>query len=124
MRELSTAIERSERSRRVDDGLEEKQDYGHIVVDEAQDLSPMQWRMLGRRGRQATWTVVEDPAQSSWEDLDASRQAMTAALGVRARYDFELTTNYRNSVEIAAVATRVLARSEERRVGKECRSRW
>jgi DNA helicase IV len=111
MRELSTAIERSERSRRVDDGVEEKADYGHIVVDEAQDLSPMQWRMLGRRGRQATWTVVEDPAQSSWEDLDSSRQAMTAALGTRVRYDFELTTNYRNSVEIAAVATRVLARA-------------
>ena len=111
MRELTTAIERSERSRRVDDGLELKQDYGHIVVDEAQDLSPMQWRMLGRRGRQATWTVVEDPAQSAWEDLDASRQAMTAALGTRVRYDFELTTNYRNSVEIAAVATRVLARA-------------
>jgi hypothetical protein len=111
LRELTTSIERSERSRRVDDGLEEKQDYGHIVVDEAQDLSPMQWRMLGRRGRQATWTVVEDPAQSAWEDLEAARQAMAAALGVRTRYDFELTTNYRNSTEIAAVATRVLGRA-------------
>jgi DNA helicase IV len=111
MRELTTSIERSERARRVDDGLEEKQDYGHIVVDEAQDLSPMQWRMLGRRGRQATWTVVEDPAQSAWEDLEASHQAMSAALGSRVRWDFELTTNYRNSTEIAAMATRVLARA-------------
>ena len=111
LRELTTSIERSERARRKDDGLEEKQDYGHIVVDEAQDLSPMQWRMLGRRGRQATWTVVEDPAQSAWEDLDASRQAMEAALGKRVRHDFELTTNYRNSTEIAAVAARVLARA-------------
>lgn len=111
LRELTTSIERSERARRKDDGLEEKQDYGHIVVDEAQDLSPMQWRMLGRRGRQATWTVVEDPAQSAWEDLEASRQAMEAALGNRVRHDFELTTNYRNSTEIAAVATRVLARA-------------
>ncbi|MEO5874227.1 MAG: AAA family ATPase, partial [Streptosporangiaceae bacterium] len=122
MRELTTSIERTERARRVDDEAEIVQEYGHIVVDEAQDLSPMQWRMLGRRGRQATWTVVEDPAQSAWEDLEASQQAMQNALGIapatthgrqrltrRPHHDFVLTTNYRNSVEIAAVATRVLA---------------
>lgn len=134
MQELTTAIERLERSRRVDDGVvEERPEYAHIVVDEAQDLSPMQWRMLGRRGRQASWTIVEDPAQSAWEDLDAAREAMEAALGggragsrrssrassrgrrprkpppVRARYEYELTTNYRNSTEIAAVSARVLA---------------
>ena len=40
--------------------------YAHVLVDEAQDLTPMQWRMVGRRGRVATWTVVGDPAQSSW----------------------------------------------------------
>ncbi|MDP9319399.1 MAG: AAA family ATPase, partial [Actinomycetota bacterium] len=40
--------------------------YAHLLVDEAQDLSPMQWRMLGRRGRGASWTVVGDAAQSSW----------------------------------------------------------
>ena len=136
MQELTTSIERLERSRRVDDGVvEERPEYAHIVVDEAQDLSPMQWRMLGRRGRQASWTIVEDPAQSAWEDLDAARAAMDAALGAdearpsrsgrsrggrpgtrrrarsaprRARYEYELTTNYRNSTEIAAVAARVL----------------
>jgi hypothetical protein len=129
VRELTTSAERMERSRRVDDESgDEPTDYGHIVVDEAQDLSPMQWRMLGRRGRQATWTVVEDPAQSAWEDLEASRRAMATALGTvaygdaatgrsersaersrRTQNNFELTTNYRNSEEIAAVATRVLA---------------
>ncbi|GAA0561043.1 HelD family protein [Actinomadura livida] len=131
MQELTTSIERLERSRRVDDGVvEERPEYAHIVVDEAQDLSPMQWRMLGRRGRQASWTIVEDPAQSAWEDLDAARAAMETALGggrsasrgssrgrrrprkpapVRARHEYELTTNYRNSTEIAAVSARVLA---------------
>ncbi|WP_026403670.1 HelD family protein [Actinomadura rifamycini] len=123
MEELTTSIERLERSRRVDDGVvEERPEYAHIVVDEAQDLSPMQWRMLGRRGRQASWTIVEDPAQSAWEDLDAARAAMDAALGgerkgrgrprkraPRARHEYELTTNYRNSTEIAAVSARVLA---------------
>lgn len=129
MRELTTSIERLERSRRVDDGVvEERPEYAHLVVDEAQDLSPMQWRMLGRRGRQASWTVVEDPAQSAWEDLPAARRAMEAALGgerpasrnrrrgrkappPRARHEYELTTNYRNSTEIAAVSARVLARA-------------
>jgi hypothetical protein len=106
--ELTTAIERIERTRRVDDGAAISREYAHVVVDEAQDLSPMQWRMLGRRGRQATWTVVEDPAQSAWEDPLASRDAMDAALGRRLRKEYELTTNYRNSVEIAATARRVL----------------
>ncbi|MFA1539672.1 HelD family protein [Actinomadura monticuli] len=128
MQELTTSMERLERSRRVDDGVvEERPEYAHIVVDEAQDLSPMQWRMLGRRGRQASWTIVEDPAQSAWEDLGAARRAMEAALGgerpasrgrrrtrkpaPRARHEYELTTNYRNSTEIAAVSARVLARA-------------
>ncbi|MGI5323318.1 HelD family protein [Actinomadura nitritigenes] len=128
MQELTTSMERLERSRRVDDGVvEERPEYAHIVVDEAQDLSPMQWRMLGRRGRQASWTVVEDPAQSAWEDLAAARTAMDAALSGerpssrnrrrrkpaprRTRHEYELTTNYRNSTEIAAVSARVLARA-------------
>jgi AAA domain len=112
MRELTTSIERFERAARRDDGVTDtSEEYAHIVVDEAQDLSPMQWHMLGRRGRQSTWTVVEDQAQSAWQDLEGSRRAMDAALGKRARHSFELTTNYRNSTEIAEVATQVLKRA-------------
>ncbi|GAA2044910.1 AAA family ATPase [Catenulispora yoronensis] len=86
-------------------------EFGHIVVDEAQDLSPMQWRMLARRGRHATWTVVADEAQSSWEDLDEARRSMELALGTsRERRRFELTTNYRNPVEIADYAATLLHR--------------
>ena len=40
--------------------------YAHPFVDEAQDLSLMQWRMLRRRGASASWTIVGDPAQSAW----------------------------------------------------------
>ncbi len=113
LREVTTYIERREAAMRVADDHDDDRpaEYGHIVIDEAQDLSPMQWRMLGRRGRHATWTIVADAAQSAWEDLAASRKAMDAALGRRGRHDFELTTNYRNSVEIADVATRVLRRA-------------
>ena len=57
-----TARRRSrERAERL---AEERTEYAHVIVDEAQDLTPMQWRMVGRRGRHATWTVVGDPAQS------------------------------------------------------------
>lgn len=122
LQELTTTIERLERARRVDDEVADvRPEYAHIVVDEAQDLSPMQWRMLGRRGRQATWTIVEDPAQSAWEDLEEARKAMEAALDGpaarrgrgrrprrRPRHEYELTTNYRNTTEIAAVSARVL----------------
>jgi hypothetical protein len=114
LRELTTYIERREQAARRDDEEEDDDrpaEYGHIVIDEAQDLSPMQWRMLGRRGRHATWTVVADAAQSAWEDMEASRRAMETAIGRRGRHNFELTTNYRNSVEIADVAARVLRRA-------------
>nr|WP_240929811.1 UvrD-helicase domain-containing protein [Streptomyces coryli] len=88
---------------------EERRDYAHIIVDEAQDLTPMQWRMVGRRGRHATWTVVGDPAQSSWPDPDDAAAARDEALGTRPRRRFTLTVNYRNPAEIAELAARVLA---------------
>jgi DNA helicase IV len=74
--------------------------YAHVLVDEAQDLTPMQWRMVGRRGRTATWTVVGDPAQSSWPVPEESARAREQALGDKPRHDFHLSTNYRNSKEI------------------------
>ena len=74
--------------------------FAHVLVDEAQDLTPMQWRMVGRRGRAATWTIVGDLAQSSWPDPAEAATAREAALGSKPRHDFHLSTNYRNSSEI------------------------
>ena len=45
-----------------DDGV---RTYGHIVVDEAQDLSPMQLRVLNRRSLSGSMTIVGDIAQST-----------------------------------------------------------
>ncbi|MEU8955858.1 UvrD-helicase domain-containing protein [Streptomyces sp. NPDC048518] len=87
----------------------ERTEYAHVIVDEAQDLTPMQWRMVGRRGRHATWTVVGDPAQSSWSDPDEAGEARDEALGTRPRRRFTLTVNYRNPAEIAELAAKVLA---------------
>ncbi|CAL9414249.1 hypothetical protein SUDANB171_01716 [Streptomyces sp. enrichment culture] len=113
LEELSTYADRlgpsrrERRERREQEG--ERADYAHIIVDEAQDLTPMQWRMVGRRGRQATWTIVGDPAQSSWSAPEEAAAEKDGALGTRPRRRFELTVNYRNPAEIAQVADRVLA---------------
>ncbi|KPC82595.1 MULTISPECIES: HelD family protein [Streptomyces] len=87
----------------------ERTEYAHVIVDEAQDLTPMQWRMVGRRGRHATWTIVGDAAQSSWSDPDEASAARDEALGNRPRRHFTLTVNYRNPAEIAELASKVLA---------------
>lgn len=84
-------------------------EYAHIVVDESQDLSPMQWRMIGRRGRYASWTIVGDPVQSAWPDPAEAEHARRSALGPRTTTrQFTLRTNYRNSAEIFALAARVV----------------
>jgi DNA helicase IV len=87
-------------------------DYAHIIVDESQDVSPMQWRMIGRRGPHATWTIVGDPAQAAWADAAESDRAMDGAIGTRKRSAFTLSTNYRNSAEIFEVAARVIRREQ------------
>ncbi|MBB6628108.1 AAA family ATPase [Nocardioides sp. KIGAM211] len=85
--------------------------FSHVLIDEAQDLTPMQWRMVGRRGRTASWTIVGDPAQSSWPVPAESAAARAAALEGKVVHEFHLSTNYRNSSEIyeyaAAYAQRV-----------------
>ncbi|MFF4955082.1 HelD family protein [Streptomyces chattanoogensis] len=109
LEELSTFADRNAGRGRRERLEEERTDYAHVIVDEAQDLTPMQWRMVGRRGRHATWTVVGDPAQSSWSDPDEAALARDEALGTRPRRRFTLTVNYRNPAEIAQLAAKVLA---------------
>ncbi|MFE8966293.1 HelD family protein [Streptomyces albogriseolus] len=108
LEELMPVREETQRER-AERLAQERVEYAHVIVDEAQDLTPMQWRMVGRRGRHATWTIVGDPAQSSWSDPDEAAQARDEALGTRPRRRFELTVNYRNPAEIAGLAAKVLA---------------
>ncbi|KUN82593.1 HelD family protein [Streptomyces griseoruber] len=108
LEELMPVREESQRER-AERLAAERVEYAHVIVDEAQDLTPMQWRMVGRRGRHATWTVVGDPAQSSWSDPDEAAEARDEALGSRPRRRFQLTVNYRNPAEIAELAAKVLA---------------
>ena len=107
---VTTFADRNRSSGRVPALEADYRTYAHVVVDEAQDVTPMQWRMLGRRARGATWTVVGDWAQSAWPDVGEVRRAMDDVLGKARVRTAELTTNYRTSTEIADLASRVLRR--------------
>lgn len=83
--------------------------YGHIIVDEAQDLSAMALRMLARRAHGGSMTVVGDLAQAtrawgqaSWDDVVGLLQG--AAAPARA----ELTVGYRTPAPILDLANRLL----------------
>ena len=108
MQELMTASDReyapSGRAWTAADPPIEDDGFAHVLIDEAQDLTPMQWRMVGRRGRAASWTIVGDPAQSSWPVPAESAAARAEALAGKALHEFHLSTNYRNSSEIYAFA--------------------
>ena len=99
MPELTTVTDREFSGPRTTARTEDDT-YAHVLVDEAQDLTPMQWRMVGRRGPTATWTVVGDPAQSSWPRPEDAELARLQVLGDKPRHRFRLATNYRNSAEI------------------------
>ena len=83
--------------------------YGHVIVDEAQELSAMAWRMVMRRIPTRSITVVGDVAQRG---SAAGAQSWAEMLDpyVRGKWHEELlTVNYRTPAEIMAVAADVLA---------------
>jgi DNA helicase IV len=113
--EVTTYADRMAAARAVAvDRPDDYRDYAHIVVDESQDVSPMQWRMIGRRGPHASWTIVGDPAQAAWGDAREAARAMAEAVGGRRRHEYVLATNYRNSAEIFELAAAVIRRAEPR----------
>jgi DNA helicase IV len=113
VREVSTYADRMAAARAVaTERPDDYRDYAHVVVDESQDVSPMQWRMIGRRGQHASWTIVGDPAQAAWANPAEAARAMDAALGTRRRREYGLHTNYRNAAEIFELAAAVIRRAE------------
>jgi len=86
--------------------------FGHVVIDEAQDLSPMQLRIIGRRVPSGSMTIVGDLGQASgswaprsWDEVIAHLPSSDRRPTRRA----ELTVNYRTPSEVMDVASRVLA---------------
>jgi DNA helicase IV len=85
--------------------------FGHVLVDEAQDLTPMQWRMLGRRCPAASFTIVGDLGQASrpgaadsWDDIleELPQRRIPPRFAT-------LSVNYRTPAEVMDVAARLLA---------------
>jgi putative helicase len=70
----------------------------------------MQWRMLRRRGPQASWTLVGDPAQSSYPDTAESERAVSDLVGRAPLRRFTLSTNYRSPSEVFGLAAKVITR--------------
>jgi DNA helicase IV len=83
--------------------------YGHIVVDEAQDLSAMELRMLARRSISGSMTVVGDIAQATGPSAHRHWDEVVAHLpGRPPPRVVELSINYRTPAEVMALAARVL----------------
>jgi len=83
--------------------------FGHLVVDEAQDLSPMQLRMLARRAHRHSMTVLGDLAQATGPASPESWEATLAHLGRPANAQpAELTMGYRLPGAFLALANRLL----------------
>jgi DNA helicase IV len=83
--------------------------YGHVVVDEAQELSPMAWRAVFRRCPLGSMTIVGDTAQTS-DAAGTSSWARVLAPHAKDRWRLaELTVNYRTPDEIMRLAVPVLA---------------
>ena len=83
--------------------------YGHVVVDEAQELSPMQWRLLRRRAPLRSFTIVGDIAQASSPSAADTWAEAIRPLSSEFRLE-ELTVNYRTPAQIATLAEEVARR--------------
>ncbi|PRY61190.1 HelD family protein [Glycomyces artemisiae] len=82
--------------------------FGHIVIDEAQDLSPMQCRAIARRSGKGSVTVLGDLAQGTTPWAASSWTDQMRHLGKDQAEHTELTTGFRVPAVIIELANRVL----------------
>ncbi|MFJ9035106.1 HelD family protein [Streptomyces sp. NPDC102406] len=81
---------------------------GHVVLDEAQDLSPMQYRAVGRRATTGSVTVLGDLAQGTTPWATRSWEEALAHLGKPDAVVEELTAGFRVPSDVIAYASRLL----------------
>jgi hypothetical protein len=87
----------------------ETRTFGHVLVDEAQDLTAMQWRMLARRCPSGSMTLVGDFGQASRHGALRSWDEVLSNLPLHIPpHHVTLTVNYRTPAEIMDVANRLL----------------
>ncbi|EPJ38415.1 hypothetical protein STAFG_4538 [Streptomyces afghaniensis 772] len=90
--------------------VEHPEGYGHVVVDEAQDLSPMECRAIARRAPFGSLTVLGDLAQGTTPWAARSWRTVLAHLGKPDAAVVELTTGFRVPRAVVALANRLLER--------------
>ncbi|HEY8471076.1 MAG TPA: AAA family ATPase [Natronosporangium sp.] len=88
--------------------LERTRSYGHVVVDEAQDLSPMQIRAIARRVEHGSVTMLGDLAQGTAPWATTDWRATLAQLGKPAAAVVPLTTGFRVPAKVLALANALL----------------
>lgn len=108
--ELVGLGDRFARERTQDPDEDPQNTYAHLLIDEAQDVTPMQWRMLRRRGPQASWTIVGDPAQSSYPVQSETEKSLKEVIGKGQHRQFTLSTNYRSPSEVFDLAAKVITK--------------
>ncbi|MEV5312716.1 ATP-binding domain-containing protein [Streptomyces sp. NPDC052610] len=90
------------------DLVERTHSLGHVVLDEAQDLSPMQYRAVGRRCTTGSATVLGDLAQGTTPWATRSWQEALAHLGKADAVIEELTAGFRVPTDVITYASRLL----------------
>ncbi|WP_425577960.1 HelD family protein [Streptomyces glaucus] len=90
------------------DLIERTPSLGHVVLDEAQDLSPMQYRAVGRRCTTGSATVLGDLAQGTTPWATRSWQEALTHLGKPDAVVEELTAGFRVPTDVIAYASRLL----------------
>ncbi|MFJ8538698.1 HelD family protein [Streptomyces sp. NPDC093591] len=90
--------------------IEHPQGYGHLVVDEAQDLSPMECRAIARRAAFGSLTVLGDLAQGTTPWAARSWETVLRHLGKPDAVVVPLTTGFRVPGAVLALANRLLER--------------
>ncbi|MFG2461523.1 HelD family protein [Streptomyces sp. NPDC048523] len=90
------------------DIVERTHSLGHVVLDEAQDLSPMQYRAVGRRCSTGSATVLGDLAQGTTPWATRSWDEALAHLGKADGVIEELTAGFRVPTDVITYASRLL----------------
>jgi DNA helicase IV len=108
--ELASRFADHDLRRNVSDSAAEDRSwaYGHIIVDEAQELSSMMWRLLMRRCPSGSMTIVGDIAQTGTDAGAPSWEKMLSPLFGDQWQRYELSVNYRTPKQIMDVASQML----------------
>jgi len=92
--------------------------FDHIIVDEAQDVRPLEWRLLATRNRSNSWTLLGDMNQrrtdhcyQSWESLVSETEVIE---DISSFHPSTFVRGYRSTSQIMGFANQLLPRSERK----------